>query len=57
MTKVMLAGRGPGKCHCGANATVYAGGPYAGDWAGAYCNQHIPDGFQVWDRFDNEGTK
>lgn len=44
------------KCHCGDNATVYAGGPYAGDWAGAYCNQHIPDGFQIWDRFDNEGS-
>ena len=43
-------------CHCGANATVYAGGPYAGDWAGLYCNRHIPDGFQVWDRFDNEGS-
>lgn len=43
-------------CHCGANATVYAGGHYAGDWAGLYCNQHVPDGFQVWDRFDKEGN-
>ena len=22
---------------CGAEATVYAGGPKAGDWAGHYC--------------------
>lgn len=35
---------------CDKPANVYAGGPYAGDWANYYCQDHIPTGFTVWDR-------
>ncbi len=34
---------------CESVATVYAGGPYANDWADYYCNDHIPSGYRVWD--------
>jgi hypothetical protein len=34
-------------CHCTAEATVYAMGPYSGDWGGWYCDPHIPTGFIV----------
>lgn len=44
------------RCHCGDNAAAYAGGPYAGDWAGHYCNKHIPHGFQVWERYERENA-
>lgn len=37
---------------CGGKATVYAMGPYAGDWAGRYCDAHIPTGFNITDRFE-----
>lgn len=36
---------------CANKADVYAGGKYAGDWADYYCNDHIPNGFTIWDRF------
>jgi hypothetical protein len=36
---------------CKEPASVYAMGPYAGDWGGRYCNDHIPKGFHVTDRF------
>ena len=39
--------------NCGAKATVYAMGPYAGDWAGYYCDLHIPTGFRVTDKIKN----
>lgn len=40
---------------CGRPATVYGGGPYAGDWAGHYCAPCIEAlGFAVWDRYDDE---
>jgi hypothetical protein len=35
---------------CERVATVYAGGPYSGDWADYYCNDHIPSGYRVWDK-------
>jgi hypothetical protein len=35
---------------CERVATVYAGGPYSGDWADYYCNDHIPTGYRVWDK-------
>ena len=36
---------------CGRPATVYGGGPGAGDWAGYYCDECCKAlGFQVWDR-------
>lgn len=41
------------KCEqqCGANATVYAGGPKAGDWAGFYCEPCVDAlKFIVFDR-------
>ena len=38
--------------NCDAKATVYAMGPYAGDWGGRYCESHLPIGFQITDRFD-----
>ena len=38
--------------NCNAKATVYAMGPYAGDWGGRYCESHLPIGFQITDRFD-----
>lgn len=41
------------KCHCGAPAEVYAGGPNSGDWADHYCQAHLPNGFTVWDRLGN----
>lgn len=44
------------RCQCGESATVYAGGPYAGDWADNYCDQHIPQGFQVWERHERVNT-
>lgn len=37
---------------CQGKATVYAMGPYAGDWGGRYCDKHIPTGFNVTDRFE-----
>jgi hypothetical protein len=43
----------PRKCEqqCGADADCYAGGPYAGDWAGWYCYKcQQALGFAVWDR-------
>lgn len=39
--------------NCGAKATVYAMGPYAGDWGGRYCDLHIPTGFLVTDKIKN----
>lgn len=39
--------------NCGANATVYAMGPYAGDWGGRYCDLHIPARFRVTDIIKN----
>ena len=36
--------------NCNAKATVYAMGPYAGDWGGYYCESHIPTGFYTTDR-------
>lgn len=36
-----------------ATATVYAGGPKAGDWADYYCQSDIPTGFNVWDRYQS----
>lgn len=39
------------KSDCERVANVYAGGPHSGDWADYYCNDHIPQGFRVWDRF------
>jgi hypothetical protein len=36
---------------CGRVATVYGGGPGAGDWAGYYCDACCSAlGFDVWDR-------
>ena len=37
--------------NCGGVATVYAMGRYAGDWAGRYCDAHIPTGFVVTDTY------
>lgn len=37
---------------CDKHADVYAGGPYSGDWADYYCNNHIPQSFRVWDKID-----
>lgn len=39
--------------YCKEQATVFAMGPYAGDWGGRYCKNHIPTGFQITDRFDS----
>lgn len=39
--------------NCGAEATVYAMGPYSGDWAGYYCELDIPTGFRVTDKIKN----
>lgn len=39
---------------CERRADVYAGGPYANDWADYYCHDHIPAGFRVWDRLDKQ---
>ena len=36
---------------CGNKADVYAMGPKAGDWGGNYCNEHIPKGFGITDRY------
>jgi len=40
--------------NCGGIAEVYAMGPRSGDWAGYYCEAHIPTGFNVTDRFKRE---
>lgn len=37
---------------CYAPATVYAMGRGAGDWAGRYCDAHIPEGFIITDRYE-----
>jgi hypothetical protein len=37
---------------CKGKATVYAMGPFAGDWGGRYCDSHIPKGFGITDRFE-----
>lgn len=42
---------------CGRIATVYAGGPFAGDWAGYYCVDCVPHGFSVWHELGEEGWK
>jgi len=42
---------------CGADATVYAMGPKAGDWAGRYCEPCAKAlRFQITDRFDKDGN-
>lgn len=38
---------------CGSIATVYAGGLSANDWAGYYCENCIPLGFSVWNKYPN----
>ena len=43
--------------NCGGIAEVYAMGPRSGDWAGYYCEVHIPTGFNVTDRYKKEETK
>lgn len=46
------------KCEqqCGQDATVYAMGPFAGDWAGRYCEPCAKAlRFQITDRFDEDG--
>ena len=42
-------------CEQGCNkiATVYAGGLFASDWAGYYCDDCVPSGFFVWDKHPN----
>lgn len=43
---------------CGAPATVYGGGPKAGDWAGWYCEPCIKAlKFRIWDRVTPEQTE
>jgi hypothetical protein len=37
--------------NCESAATVYAMGRSAGDWAGRYCDAHIPTGFVVTDTY------
>jgi hypothetical protein len=37
-----------------ALATVYAMGRGSGDWGGRFCDQHIPSGFIVTDRYPTE---
>lgn len=39
---------------CGKPAEVYGGGPLAGDWAGAYCEACLPQGFGVWQRLKKD---
>jgi hypothetical protein len=36
---------------CNRPATVYAMDTIADGWGGRYCNNHIPRGFQITDRF------
>jgi len=36
---------------CGEPATVYAMDTCANGWGGNYCDNHIPTGFQITDRF------
>ena len=42
---------------CYDPATVYAMDTYSGGWGGRYCNDHIPAGFIITDRFDNQKDK
>ena len=42
---------------CYDPATVYAMDTCSGGWAGRYCNDHIPAGFEITDRFDNQKDK
>jgi hypothetical protein len=41
---------------CGTVAAVYAMGKGSGDWGGRYCEDHIPTGFIITDRYDTKGN-
>ena len=40
--------------YCKVPATVYAMDTCAGGWGGSYCDVHIPSGFNITDRFNNQ---
>lgn len=40
--------------YCGVPATAYA---CLGGWAGHFCNDHIPAGYEITDRLDNQSTR
>ena len=43
--------------YCKVPATVYAMDTCAGGWGGYYCDVHIPSGFDITDRFNNQKDK
>ena len=43
--------------YCGVPATVYAVDTCLGGWAGHFCNDHIPAGYEITDRLDNQKDK